>query len=320
MEYWENEVRRFMLEEEEEDDELFLVMVPALQQCLYEEKRPEHSSTLSGVKKVVQILEGHENWCKVEFRMEPEIFRVIANYLRVENLLCDTRGVRVEEQLGMFMFMLSHNASIDRLKKEFQHSGETIHRKITEFFDIIPALTHRFLKLPNVNHTHVKIASDPRFMPFFQNCVGAIDGTHVPITIAQERAAPYRNRKGTLSQNVMITTNVKFRKKPFPLYNNLELLYEESIEVQSAPASRNLEDQNVTGGKKCKQSQMAAKLRDYIDFRKDQIEKTLEKLEEKKRREEDYSIEKCIDIVDAMEELSDEQKLSASSAACAHFT
>uniref|UniRef100_K3ZC35 Myb/SANT-like domain-containing protein n=1 Tax=Setaria italica TaxID=4555 RepID=K3ZC35_SETIT len=177
---------------------------------------------------------------------------------------------------------------------------------------------------------------------------------------------------------IRITTNVKFCKKPFPLYNNLELLYEgnafillfitsililppprrtelrpepapksselpaepnpqtsiseqsnhsmasigiiplsfdlggvESIEVQSAPASRNLEDQNVTGGKKCKQSQMAAKLRDYIDFRKDQIEKTLEKLEEKKRREEDYSIEKCIDIVDTMEELSDEQKVDA---------
>uniref|UniRef100_K3YN32 Myb/SANT-like domain-containing protein n=1 Tax=Setaria italica TaxID=4555 RepID=K3YN32_SETIT len=165
----------------------------------------------------------------------------------------------------------------------------------------------------------------------------------------------------------------KFRKKPFPLFNSLELLYEgsvatgdlnftsiqpppqrteptphnselptesttqtsiseqsnhsmasidrnllsfglggvESIEVQSAPASRNSEDQDVTGGKKRKQSQMAAKLGDYIDFRKDQIGKTLEKLEEKKRHEEDYSIEKCIDIVDAMEGLSDEQKANA---------
>jgi len=48
----------------------------------------------------------------------------------------------------MFMFMLYHNASTERLKKEFQHSGETIHRKIMEVFDIIPALTHRFVKLP----------------------------------------------------------------------------------------------------------------------------------------------------------------------------
>ncbi|XP_024312476.1 putative nuclease HARBI1 [Brachypodium distachyon] len=33
---------------------------------------------------------------------------------------------------------------------------------------------------------------------------GAIDGTHVPITISSSEAAPYRNRKGTLSQNVMV--------------------------------------------------------------------------------------------------------------------
>ena len=67
----------------------------------------------------------------------------------------------------MFTFMLSHNSSTERLKKKFQHSGETIHQKIMEVFDIIPALTHRFVKLPNVNQTHVKIASGPQYMPFF---------------------------------------------------------------------------------------------------------------------------------------------------------
>ncbi|WVZ92539.1 hypothetical protein U9M48_038592 [Paspalum notatum var. saurae] len=37
-----------------------------------------------------------------------------------------------------------------------------------------------------------------------QNCIGAIDGTHIRITIAGDKAAPYRNRKGTLSHNVML--------------------------------------------------------------------------------------------------------------------
>ena len=37
-----------------------------------------------------------------------------------------------------------------------------------------------------------------------QNCLGAIDGSHVPITISSSRQAPWRNRKGTFSQNVMI--------------------------------------------------------------------------------------------------------------------
>ncbi|KAG2627978.1 hypothetical protein PVAP13_3KG266803 [Panicum virgatum] len=34
MDSWEDQVRRFMLDEEEVDDELFLVMVPALQLCI----------------------------------------------------------------------------------------------------------------------------------------------------------------------------------------------------------------------------------------------------------------------------------------------
>uniref|UniRef100_A0A453MXP9 DDE Tnp4 domain-containing protein n=5 Tax=Triticinae TaxID=1648030 RepID=A0A453MXP9_AEGTS len=45
---------------------------------------------------------------------------------------------------------------------------------------------------------------DPRFFPYFENCIGAIDGTHVPMTVTPDKAAPFRNRKGTLSQNVMV--------------------------------------------------------------------------------------------------------------------
>ena len=68
---------------EEDDDELFLVIIPAILECLNEEKRPEHTSEYTGVKKVKEILEGHENWCKSEFRMETRIFKETFNYLLV---------------------------------------------------------------------------------------------------------------------------------------------------------------------------------------------------------------------------------------------
>jgi hypothetical protein len=82
--------------------------------------------------------------------------------------LRDTRGVTIEEQLGIFMFMISHNASNGRLQKTFQHSGETIHRHVKAVFNIIPTLTCRFVKLPTSLEPHPKIASDSRFWPFFQ--------------------------------------------------------------------------------------------------------------------------------------------------------
>ena len=157
-----------MLEEEEEDDEIFFVLVPALYSCLYEEKRPVHTSSLPGAKKVKEILEGHESWSKVEFRMEPEIFRAVVEFIRREGLLEGTPFVGVEEQLGMFMYMISHNASNQDLQKQFQHSGETIHRKITEIFNIIPTLVQRFVKIPNSIQTHPKIMLNPRYWPYFQ--------------------------------------------------------------------------------------------------------------------------------------------------------
>jgi hypothetical protein len=85
----------------------------------------------------------------------------------------------------------------------------------------------------------------------------------------------------------------------------------ESAEVQSTPSIHNSEDQDGGSGKKRKQSQMAAKLGDFIEFRKNHIEKTMQKLDDKKRCEDDYSVEKCIDIVDTLEELTDEQKADA---------
>ena len=37
-----------------------------------------------------------------------------------------------------------------------------------------------------------------------QNCLGAIDGTHIPVSVSPRLASPFRNRKGTLSHNVMM--------------------------------------------------------------------------------------------------------------------
>ena len=42
------------------------------------------------------------------------------------------------------------------------------------------------------------------FLVFVQNCIGAIDGTHIPIKLLLGQQEPYRNMKQTISQNVMV--------------------------------------------------------------------------------------------------------------------
>ncbi|XP_010485100.1 PREDICTED: uncharacterized protein LOC104763425 [Camelina sativa] len=52
-----------------------------------------------------------------------------------------------------------------------------------------------------------KIKDNTRFYPYFKDCVGAIDGTHIPAMITGQDSSSYRNRKGQLSQNVLAACN-----------------------------------------------------------------------------------------------------------------
>ncbi|KAK8957278.1 hypothetical protein KSP39_PZI001342 [Platanthera zijinensis] len=48
-----------------------------------------------------------------------------------------------------------------------------------------------------------QILNDSRYMPYFKDCIGAIDGTHVDARISPEKKVRYIGRHGVTTQNVM---------------------------------------------------------------------------------------------------------------------
>lgn len=52
-----------------------------------------------------------------------------------------------------------------------------------------------------------RIAESTKYTPYFDNCIGALDGTHIEMSIPIQLQPRYRNRKGTLSQNVLAVCN-----------------------------------------------------------------------------------------------------------------
>ena len=48
-----------------------------------------------------------------------------------------------------------------------------------------------------------RITDNPKYTPYFDDCISALDSTHIAAQVLKLEQARYQNRKGTLSQNVL---------------------------------------------------------------------------------------------------------------------
>ena len=48
-----------------------------------------------------------------------------------------------------------------------------------------------------------RISGDARYVGYFDDCVGVLDGTHIRCLFAGEVPGPWRDRKKKLSQNIL---------------------------------------------------------------------------------------------------------------------
>ncbi len=60
---------------------------------------------------------------------------------------------------------------------------------------------------PHSEEIPTEISSDPKISPFFDECIGAIDGSHITSAVEESEHQAFRNCKGFLSQNVLGVVN-----------------------------------------------------------------------------------------------------------------
>jgi len=78
----------------------------------------------------------------------------------------------------------------------FFRNGETISRQFHQVLRAINALAYDIIR---------QVGNDaPRGPVGFEGVVGAIDGTHILAFVPSQLQSTFRNRKGTLSQTVMV--------------------------------------------------------------------------------------------------------------------
>ncbi|XP_026388390.1 putative nuclease HARBI1 [Papaver somniferum] len=149
-----------------------------------------------------EILNAEEDRCREMFRMDKHVFRKLCDMLRRRDLLRDTHGVKIEEQVGIFLNIIGHNERNRVIQERFQHSGETISRYFNNALKAIKSLSREFLQPPEPT-TPTEILGSTRFYPYFKDCIGVIDGMHIPAHVIAKDQPRFRNRRGVLTQNVL---------------------------------------------------------------------------------------------------------------------
>ncbi|XP_048497671.2 uncharacterized protein LOC125496277 [Beta vulgaris subsp. vulgaris] len=120
----------------------------------------------------------------------------------------------VVEKVGIFIYTLALGISNREVAERFQRSGETISRAFHEVLEAISGRSRAYMGLArdiikpkdrSFSDIPSQIEHDSRYMPYFKDAIGCIDGTHIDACIPEAEQLRYRGRKGIPTFNVMAT-------------------------------------------------------------------------------------------------------------------
>ena len=117
------------------------------------------------------------------------------------------------ESLAMFLLICGHGTSISALHGIFKHSTETISRKFDEVLMCLISMCKDYIRLIDLNFstTHSRLTNDRRMMPYFKDCIGALDGTHISATPPPKDQIRYIGRSEKSTQNVLAIVDFDMR-------------------------------------------------------------------------------------------------------------
>nr|XP_040254251.1 protein ALP1-like [Aegilops tauschii subsp. strangulata] len=106
----------------------------------------------------------------------------------------------------MFLHVVGHNQRFRIIRNTFRRSMETISRYFKQVLYTVGELRGEMIRRPS-GQTPPKIRGSPGWYPYFKDCIGAIDGTHVTARVPRLQSAAYRGRKHYTSQNVLVVVD-----------------------------------------------------------------------------------------------------------------
>ncbi|CAL8083472.1 unnamed protein product [Prunus armeniaca] len=158
-----------------------------------EENRDKMSIILGTITSVIVLVVAWEFDCIEQLRVSKNAFKSLCTILHGKGGLTPTRNVSIEESVAIFLNILAHNLKFRVIGFDYYRSKETISRQFNSVLHAMMRISEEYLKLHPC-------------------AIGALDGTHIPVTVFADDRPRYQNRKEDISTNVLgvCDPNLKF--------------------------------------------------------------------------------------------------------------
>jgi hypothetical protein len=129
------------------------------------------------------------------FWMNPDVFMSLHDLLVSNYGLKSTRNVSSVETLAMFLWIVRGRQSFSQAEDRFQRFLWTIHTKFKQVLLYLRKLGKDNIKPrdPTFSTDHAKVQED-HFWSYFKGDIGAIDGSHVRVSVPVEEVVNHTCR------------------------------------------------------------------------------------------------------------------------------
>ncbi|PPD83716.1 hypothetical protein GOBAR_DD19343 [Gossypium barbadense] len=148
---------------------------------------------------VKRLVYASDETCIEQVRMNRTALFKLCEMLESIGGLKSSRFMLVDEQVAMFLHIISHHLKNRVIKHHFRRSGETVSRAFHSVLNAVIRLQDVLFKKPEPITAD---SSDTRWK-WFKNCLGALDGTHIKIRVPTVDKPRYRTRKGDIATNML---------------------------------------------------------------------------------------------------------------------
>lgn len=185
----------------DEDDAIIAMM----QEILAAPPRaPRRVPTQFGITWMLETM-ANPAQCRAIFRLtEYQIYTLHGILENAPYNLHGSNDLSSLEALGIFLFTMAGNNSSRESNNRWVRSNSTVSIYFRRVLSRMVMLGSKILKPIDPNFTDIprRLLQDSRFGPF-QFAVGAVDGTHIPVTVGVDSAIEHMNRHDETTKNVL---------------------------------------------------------------------------------------------------------------------